>query len=350
MSYHPHHQTDLPWQPMLLKAAGTCCAVGYNLAAASCAMRAGMAHFQESEFIDLSGEALVVARLPLGDLWGPKRLAQLAKYAVADCAKAAGGIDPNHTALLLLAAEKGRPDSDIKRYHETFGAIEEVCRARFHAASAIFPGGRAGIGEALLHANKLLREQHVTQVLLVGVDSYLNAATIQSYLNQERLLCSANSNGFVPGEGAAAVLLTLAAGQAPGLLIAGVGCGVEHSRPDGEMGNRAFGLTQAIRQASSLAAIAPEQWQFRLSDQNGEQYFSREGANAYSRVMAESRVFLPVLTIADCIGEVGAATGILMLAYLSVVMLRADGPGKTGIMHLANDNGARSACVLKQSV
>ena len=97
-----------------------------------------------------------MARLPLDDLWGSKRLAQIAKYAVADCAKAAGGIDPNHTALLLLAAEKGRPYTETERYHETFTAIEEVCGARFHASSAFFPGGRAGIGEALLHANKLL--------------------------------------------------------------------------------------------------------------------------------------------------------------------------------------------------
>jgi 3-oxoacyl-[acyl-carrier-protein] synthase I len=172
---------------------------------------------------------------------------------------------------------------------------------------------------------------------------------VQSYLAQERLLCSDNSNGFVPGEGAGAILLTLAANE-HGLLIAGVGCGVELSRPDGEIGNRALGLTQAIRKACAVAGVSPAQLQFRLSDQNGEQYFAKEGANAYSRVMADYKTFLPVLTIADCIGEVGAAAGVLMLAYLKGVMPQEDGPGKTGIMHLANDDGARSACLIKQTV
>ncbi len=267
--------------------------------------------------------------------------------AVADCAKAVGGIDPNHTALVLLAAEKERPHAEAVRYQETFAAIEEVCNARFHARSAIFPGGRAGIGKALLYSNKILRERQVAQVLLVGVDSYLDTATIQFYLNQEQLLCSGNSDGFVPGEGAAALLLTLA-GREPGLFIAGVGCGVEQSRPDGGTGNRALGLTEAIRQACAVADISPARLRFRLSDQNGVQYFSKEGANAYSRIMAEYKTFLPVLTIADCVGEVGAAAGVLMLAYLKTVMPRTDGPGKIGIMHLANHDGTRSACLIQQ--
>ncbi len=351
MSHHPHHQTDLPWQPMLVKAAGACCAVGYNLAAASCAMRAGMAHFQESEFVDRSGEALVVARLPLGDLWGPKRLAQIAKLAVADCAKTAGGIDPNYTALLLLAAEKGRPHTETERYHETYTAIEEVCRARFHASSAIFPGGRAGIGEALLHANKLLREQHVPQVLLVGADSYLSAPVIEHYLGQERLLCSGNADGFIPGEGAGALLLQLPQADATGLHVLGVGLAQEQATPLGDIPNRAFGLTQAIRKACAVANVPVGQLDFRLTDFNGEQYFAKEMAYACTRIMADADPdddgSLPMLHLADCVGETGSAAGVLGLAYLSTIMNRWDGPGNQGLLHMGNEDGRRTALVLE---
>lgn len=55
-----------------IRAAGLCCAVGYHLRAASCALRANMDHFQESEFQSRLGDPILVARLPETDLWGRK--------------------------------------------------------------------------------------------------------------------------------------------------------------------------------------------------------------------------------------------------------------------------------------
>lgn len=347
MSSQPNHQADLPWQPLLVKAAGACCAVGYNLAAASCALRAGMDHFQESEFVDRASEPLKVARLPLGDLWGPKRLAQIVRLAVTDCARTAGGIDPVHTALFLLAAEKGRPHTESGRYHEIFHAVEEECRARFHEASVIIPKGRAGIADALQHAHRVLAENRVRQVLLVGADSYLSAAVIEHYLGQERLLCSSNSDGFIPGEGAAALLLQLPPANAAGLHVLGLGAAQEQATPAGEVPNRAFGLTQAIRQACAQAGLNTGALDFRLTDLNGEQYFAKEMANACTRVMGDDpdASGLPMLHLADGVGETGAAAPVLALAYLSRTMERDDGPGSTGLLHFGNDDGRRAALV-----
>lgn len=338
------------WQPMVVKAAGLCCAVGYQLAAASCAMRAGIAHFQESDFVDKADNALVVASLPLESASGTARLARMAQLALADCAQMSGYLDTENTALMLLAAERGRPHTEPERYHACFQAVQELFSQPFHASSLIIPQGRAGIGEALLRANQLLQDGIVSRVLLLGVDSYLNAASINYYLQNKRLLTRESAMGFIPGEAAAAILLELAHEQSSGLHISGVGIGREEARPDNDTPNRAIGLTQAMREACSKANIAPSEIDFRLSDQNGEQFFSKEAANASTRFMAEEEEsrLLPILTIADTVGEVGAAAGCVMLAHLSLLMARKDGPGFTGLAHLANDDGRRCALLLEQ--
>jgi hypothetical protein len=45
------------------------------------------------------------------------------------------------------------------------------------------------------------------QVLIAGVDSLLNFATLQALYERGRILSADNSNGFIPGEGACALLV-----------------------------------------------------------------------------------------------------------------------------------------------
>ena len=274
---------DLRAQPLSIVGAGMCCAVGYHRAAASCALRAGMDHFQESEFIDKASEPLKVARLPVGDLWGPKRLAFIVNQAVMDCARDAGNIYPKSTSLILLAAEDGRPHTEHHRYFEALEACKKQFPLEFHESSGIMPKGRAGLGSALAAAHRRLRENTVSRVLLVGADSFLNAATIEHYLDQDRLQCTGNSDGFIPGEGAGALLLELATPQSQGLRVTGMGLAMEEATIGGDVPNRGQGLTQAMRGACEQAGIAPYELEFRMTDQKGEKYYAQEMANAATR-------------------------------------------------------------------
>ena len=112
--------------------------------------------------------------------------------------------------------------------------------------------------------------------------------------------------------------------------------GYEPGRPDGSVPSRAQGLTQAVRNACEQAGVEPGALQFRLSDQNGEQFFSREASNAFTRVLAGEGK-LPLMTLADKIGEVGAAAGVSMLAWLQRDMTHGSfNRGSLGLLHLAN--------------
>ncbi|EHP67505.1 hypothetical protein EAZG_00426 [Escherichia coli TA249] len=79
-----------------------------------------------------------------------------------------------------------------------------------------------------------------------------------------------------------------------------------------------------------------------------------QGKSMKARVLAVLRSLehkvadYPHLMLTSCTGEVGAASGPLMLAYLASVMSRTDGPGKKGLLHLSADNGQRAAAIVRE--
>ena len=269
-------------------------------------------------------------------------------------------LDPARTAVVVLAPDATRTHTG-DGFHAALVATALHQLGTADGAGAV-PGavadarpvtviasGRAGLGGGLQQALHLLADHAVEQVLLIGVDSYLNAADMNVMLRNERLLVKGNSNGFLPGEAAAALLLTLATPDERGVFIEGIGHADEAGRPDGSVPSRAIGLTEAIRAACGQARVTPAELNFRISDQNGEQFFARESANAMTRIMFGAHQ-LAHLTLADKIGEVGAATGVAMLAWLSHEMPHIDhSPGNLGVLHLANDGGQRCAVVIRHT-
>ncbi len=328
-----------------IEAAGLCCSVGYSLPAAACAIRANMDHFQESQFMTSIGEPILVGRLPDLDVWGSARLARWAAAAIDDCMRDTA-VDLTQVPIVLMLPEETRPTLDVGDGVEFVNALEVELDTSFHDLYQITRLGRAGFVDALEAAQRLLSPD-VTRVLLVGVDSYLNAASIEHYRSANRLLHASNRNGFIPSEAAAAVLLTLAEDSDGGVIIEGVGKAHEQGRPDGSEPSRAQGLTHAVRHACEQASIHPHQLRFRLSDKNGEVFFAREAAHAFTRLMFEGPD-LQHLTLAESLGEVGAAMGPAALAYLSSEMVRPNTSiGQQGVIHLANDDGLRNAVVLR---
>ncbi|MFB9245438.1 hypothetical protein IV454_31480 [Massilia antarctica] len=345
---------------LAIRAAGLCCAVGYNLDAAVCAMRANMDHFQRSDFKTGRHERVLVARLDDDNVWGQGRLARWIALAIADCLSTVGQCDVSKVPLVWLAPEPERSGSDSDWYASVFSQAVDQLGLQFHPRSGVMASGRAGLANALKQAAALLALPDCEQVLLVGADTYLNATTINAYLQAGRLQVRGNSDGFIPGEAAAAVLLQKAAVAAAGepaparhdgeVRILGFGTGDEPGRVDGSVPSKSQGLTAAIRAALTMSRLAFEDLAFRVSDQNGESFFAREASNAMTRLAPAGSNLPGLVTVADCLGEVGAATGPAMLAYLFKTMRHPAGPGAGGLLHLANDNGLRSAVILQRSI
>ncbi|WP_025128943.1 beta-ketoacyl synthase N-terminal-like domain-containing protein [Pseudomonas sp. PH1b] len=329
--------------------SGMVSAVGLSAPASCAAIRCAIDNFQETRFIDRAGEWLMAASVPLEQPWrGRTKLIKMAARAIAEALHSTPGLVPEQTPLLLGLAEGERPgrlkDLDRTLLH----AIEDELGLRFHPASSIIVHGRVSAAVALLEARKLLYQGGHRHVLVAGVDSFLSAATLTAFEQRERLLTSQNSNGFIPGEGAAAVVLAApVASEQPQLLCIGLGFGMEKATVEAEdLPLRADGLTQAVRAALGEAGCGLEQMDYRLTDISGEQYYFKEASLALSRNLRVRKEFFHLWHPADCIGEVGAAIGPAMLAVALAASRKGYGEGPKIFCHLGNDAGQRAVALL----
>ena len=333
--------------PLFIFAHGICCAIGHHAAAAVPALRARMNHFRETEFIDESGMPLVGASLYDVEVWGEARQRLMFDAILNECSKKLPAANNNtDTAILLLSAEGGR-EGPYQHWAQRMLA-DVVMTEKFHPASRALPLGKAGIGTALTMAHALLHStQAPTYIIVAGVDTWLDAASVEAMLAQERLATTANSDGFIPGEAGAAVIVCLAQSGQTGLLIEGIGEAQESALIGSEEPNRAVGLTAAVRRAAQDANCQVADLNFHASGASGESWYFNEIGLMLARALEKRVASFSHQIVSQFVGEVGAASGPLVLAWMSQVMGRADGPGQRGLAHFSNDDGRRSALILR---
>ena len=312
-------------------------------------MRARMNHFRETDFVG-DGAPLMGAALHDEPSWGAERLGRMLNQAVTQ-ALTGGTCAHAKVALLVLCANPDRPGMPTDDLDEALGAWVNGGHAGwgpFHSASRLYPAGKGGIGQALHAVASLLAQpQSPEQVLLVGIDSLLNAATVEHHLEQARLATPLNADGMVPGEAAAAVLLALEPPGAPALSIEAAASATDTWRIGGEEPMRARALTAAMRAAAIQAGMALMALDFHASGMTGESWYAKESNMALSRALEGRAPTFPQMAVASFAGETGAAAPVLTLAWLAHEMAREDGPGRSALLHFAEDDGRRSALVVR---
>lgn len=338
------------WTPLRIESRGMCCSIGHNSAAAIAAINARMNHFRETEFVDGSAP-LIGATLYNLPVWGAERLRIMLHTVVKECIDTDAGIKPVQVAVLLLCADEERPGMQHDVLSDDFSELtsgKTGSLGTFHPCSRMYAGGKAGVARIFEEASRLLQGDNAPRyVLLTAVDSLLDAGTIEHYLSDERLSTNSNADGFIPGEGAAAVLLSIQQSQHSALWIEGVATATESWRIGSEQPLRANGLTVAMREAAHNAGISIDTLDFHASGMTGESWYAREVGIAQSRVLTQRKPDFPHHMIASRVGETGAAASILTLAWLSDVMGRSeDSPGRSALLHFSGDDGHRAALVV----
>jgi 3-oxoacyl-[acyl-carrier-protein] synthase-1 len=199
---------------------------------------------------------------------------------------------------------------------------------------------------ALGHARQLIHEKKVPRVLVAATDSLLTWPTLSYYERAERLLTAKNSNGFMPGEGAGALLVEAPGGVAE-LLCTGLGFGVEQAHIDSGEPLRAEGLTTAIKAALADAGCAMHDLEFRITDVSGEHYYFKEASLALSRTLRRRKEEFDIWHPAECVGESGALAGIAIIGLADAACRKQYAPGGHILAHMANDAGQRAAATLQ---
>lgn len=337
-------------RPLAVVGTGMVTSVGLSAPAACAAIRSKLTNPTETRFVDSSGEWIMSHTVALGQpLRGMAKLAHMAAMAAEECLADVPRDDWPKIPLVLCVAERTRPGRFEGLDDEL---MSEICallgEAEFAAESCVVPHGRVSIAVALLHARKFIYETNVPAVLIVAADSLLTWPTLQAFEEQARLLTNHNSNGFMPGEAASAVLVARSTTGAH-LSIVGLGFGNEAASIDKEEPLRSEGLSQAIIQSLRDAGCQMHDMDFRIADLSGEQYYFKEAALALSRTLKQRKDEFDIWHPAECIGEVGSAIGPTLLAVAEASGRKAYAPGPAMLLHASNDTGQR-ACIVTRYV
>lgn len=327
--------------PLSVRAVGMISSVGDGALECAASVRAGVARIAETSVRSRRLAPLRMGLVPAASLpplpmidgaargSRHRRILRLARAVVAEADAALGGVSAP-LSLVTSGLDDGAPLLDD---------LASLPGALFdRARSGHFPAGAAGVFVALRDAAHRIEHGEAAAVTIVCADSMLDLARLDALQLRRRMLVDDVMDGFIPGEGAAALVVSAVA---PGGLatIAAVGADADAFTPEGDLPLTGDGLTRATHAAlDGAAAPVTEVW----TGLNGASWSAREWAIAARRahrgIDGGARVHHPV----ECFGDPGAALGGMLLALATVGLARGLSHG-AALAWVVSDEGLRGA-------
>ena len=339
---------------------GCLTSVGLDAPMTAASVRAGITRLQESRFIDLGGEPMVVSRASFiaEELDGADRLAALAVppllEAIAPLRRQSGTSLKSLRIPLFVGAPAARPGWSHDAESQLLSRIVEraelsLSQRDVHAASS----GHAASVAAIAAAVELIAAGKADVVLAGGVDSYQDVETLEWLDSGRRLHSERNLDGFVPGEGAGFCLLasSSAAHRLGAPILARVRATSITREPHPVTGEGVCvgeGLTTALHDVlGELADGQRVDW--TLCDMNGESFRATEWTYAYVRSGRKHRDPLEIWHPADCYGDIGAASGAVLAAVAIGAWSRKYARGPRCLIWTSADAGTRGDLLLESA-
>jgi 3-oxoacyl-[acyl-carrier-protein] synthase-1 len=319
---------------------GLCTPLGLTARATQVEMAAGTVRFFETGVLDKAGEPVRASMLTLLDAVATRteRMTALAVTALQEALTDVASLGIDRLPLLLSLPE---PGSGAPFEPEPFlGALKGAAAPlRLEIAeSTLFLEGRAGFFRALVEASRLLRSRKSGWVLVGGVDSLCDHASLTHHAQTGRSLGPSTRDGILPGEGAGFFLLAskLTIGKeerAPHGRIIGCALAHEHRSFLQRKPNLAEGLTDAFRQLRVHPVAGTRRVDHLLSCQTGESFWAQEFNHAYLRNGSLMPEPLTVSLVAENLGDIGAAAGAVQLG-LALHQLKKMKPSHVGAVRV----------------
>lgn len=323
--------TMLPAQARIVRA-GAITSVGYCVPQIWAAVRAGISRASLPGPVDSHmdpirmssvDEADLEPLLPENQVIGlTSRQRRMVRLAAPALREATQGLAPAVAPPLYLALP--RPGIAGPTPPSLMAAIvKQAGFALDEANSVCFPVGRAGFFLALEQGLRALNERRATTIVVGGVDTHADLRLLASLDREERLLGERVADGFIPGEGAAFLLLERAASnrREPSSFIAGVGVGRDAGHRYAEQPARGEGLWNAMNALFGAAPLGAATIATTFAGWNGESFGAKEWGVARLRHKGcfadDGHLDHP----ADCYGDLGAATGGMLVALASQALL-----------------------------
>jgi 3-oxoacyl-[acyl-carrier-protein] synthase I len=338
--------------PALVTGTSARCPLGLSALQAAMLVRARRGEPRATRFLDKRRRFAGASTTPglRGDLHGFDRLIALAAPALR--AAVAGGAPSAAWPLLLAVPERGRPDDDARLDGAIVQALSEASGVAIDAArSGTVRAGHAGFALALAAALDDIG-RGAPAVVVGAVDSYYHPDVLAWLDEEHRLHALDAENGFVPGEGAAFVVLTPALARpgrkeapreshVPPVLLRRVETGREDTVATGDP-NIGRAMTAVLRDLAVSSPGGKLAWS--LTDVNGERHRVREWELAAGRgAFADDAVHQRPT---GELGDLGAASGGVMAAIACALLRAGAAPRPCVCVALASDGPERGAFLL----
>lgn len=310
-------------------AVGMATSAGLDAESTAAAVRARLNRFRQSAILDARLHPLVLAAVPLDEI--PELAPSLAtegfttrrERVVALAALALGEVLRDVPAVERIPVLLGLPDAHPgfdrpfdEELLEQLSAQSEIAFAR--RASRVFPSGRAS---GLLALDEALSRSAAEYIVVGGADSPFDLRLLAELDHERRLRAPGAFDGFIPGEGAAFLLLGKPGSGAkidrpPLARIAGVAVGEEPGHRYSQVPYRGDGLASVL--SALFAAVPGEQVQTVYAGFNGEVFNAKEWAVGHIRNHDRFAKKLAMHHPADCLGDLGAALAPAMIGLAAI--------------------------------
>jgi 3-oxoacyl-[acyl-carrier-protein] synthase-1 len=360
---------------LIVSAVGALTPVGLCAPASFAALRAGVSGLKEIETHKVEGETLakvpaVGGRVPTEWFsggpreweWpahdrfevdappeperfvqsGPQRLIEIAVPAALEAWRQASAVArPVGAVGLFLGLDYA---DDISSLAHAIAAELGVHVQTIGGATA----GRAAGLVALEGAARALLAGEVQVALVGGVDSQIRAESMQRMESRGGLRSADNPQGVLAGEAAAFVVLERAEsatrrGVRPQAWLMTCASSKEPTAGTDDP-NQAAGLSEVLRVARHEGGI--ESPPLVICDLNGDRYRALEWGMALIRSLGDLHGDVQMWHPADCIGDCGAASGILNVGWAVTAMQKRYARAERVLVWGASDGRSRAATVL----
>jgi 3-oxoacyl-[acyl-carrier-protein] synthase I len=344
----------------VIVGSGLVTAVGLTTTETAASVRAGTSRFAETRIQDKALAPFVLATVP-DDALPPLqpdvvadgmtarevRLMRLGTSALRECVSV---LPPSEVRPPLIIA---LPEHDTDKPIDDRRFLERLARqapgtfdpARSDASSR----GRAGGLIAVGHAAHLVQSGHLEIALAGGIDSYRDLYMLGLLDQQSRVKSASNLDGFIPGEGAAFVLVA-SAGVAMryGLTVLARLTPTAIAREPGHLyseepyrGEGLVGALQQLRESGAFSAPLQEVY----CSMNGERHWTKEWGIARIRLRDAFAPEHGMHHPAECFGDIGGAAGPALAALSALGVGRGYRRSPT-LVYASSDHELRAALVV----
>lgn len=341
-------------------AIGMITSLGFDAASTAAAVRAGSNGYSESDYYNRDFQPMKVANIqddalpPLHDDISQaagmnartRRMLRLSASALNGVLE---GCSLGAPIPLLLAGPETLPGSPAAIPDNFVDYLTMQTGVAFYRPHCrLLSTGRAGGLQTLALAFRYFEETGKDIVLIGGVDSYRDVRLLTRLDQENRILAAGRQGGFAPGEAAGFLLLATEQGlkqrgHAPFARLHQPGLGNESGHLYSDNVCRGDGLSQAFAGALRQGDGTPVQTVY--SSMNGEHLWAKEFGVAMTRHRQAFSEMFRHEHPADCLGDIGAAHGPIMIGLAAIGLRNGYIPGPA-LIYSASDTAPRAAaCV-----